>query len=352
MAAIESITSRLKTYKKPPNNGVVFFVGHVAIGSNQTEMVQIAVEPPMPISTFLYRCDSKFYIDPLEDMLVDNETFGLIVIDRGEATIGLLRGKRVDVIKNIPSRVPSKHGRGGQSQRRFERLIEIAAHEFFKKVGDIVNEKLLEETELKGILVGGPGSTKNFFVDKNYLHHDLKRKVIDLFDTGYTDEYGLRELVQNAAGALTDLDLMHEKRLMQKFMNEIRKKEGGLSIYGEENVMKALKNGVIDTLLISESLRMLKNSYHCSSCDYLLNEFVQDKPKTHQNKNENKMKICPKCDSHMTIKSSEDIIEILSKMADDVGTNVELISPDSSEGDMLLRAFGGIAGILRFHVAG
>ena len=188
MAAIESITSRLKTYKKPPENGVVFFVGHVAIGSNQTEMVQIAVEPPMPISTFLYRCDSKFYIEPLENMLVDNETFGLIVIDRSEATIGLLRGKRVDVVKNIPSRVPSKHGRGGQSQRRFERLIEIAAHEFFKKVGDIVNEKLLEEKELKGILVGGPGATKNFFVDKNYLHHELKQKVIDLFDTGYTDE--------------------------------------------------------------------------------------------------------------------------------------------------------------------
>jgi len=39
----------------------------------------------------------------------------------------------------------SKHGRGGQSARRFERLIEIAAHEYYKKVADVVNESFLSE---------------------------------------------------------------------------------------------------------------------------------------------------------------------------------------------------------------
>lgn len=342
-SAIESILSRLKSYKKPPENGMIFFVGHVAASGNQTDMVQHVVEPPLPITTFLYRCDSKFYTEPLNEMLVDSEIFGLIVIDRSEATIGLLRSKRVDVIKNIPSRVPSKHGRGGQSQRRFERLIEIAAHEFFKKVGDVVNDALLEEPELKGILVGGPGSTKDFFVDKNYLHHELKRKVIDLFDTGYTDEYGLRELVEKAADALSDLDLMREKRLIKRLMEEIRKSDGGLSIYGEQAVLDAVKNGVMDTLLLSDGLRKYKLRYSCSSCGHVVEEI--------SSKNNEKNKTCPKCNSEMTLKSSEDIIETLSKMADEVGTKVELISADSVEGDMLLKAFSGLAGILRFKVA-
>ena len=342
-SAIESILSRLKSYKKPPESGMIFFVGHVAASGNQTEMVQHVVEPPLPITTFLYRCDSKFYTEPLNEMLVDSDTFGLVVIDRSEATIGLLRGRRVDVIKNIPSRVPSKHGRGGQSQRRFERLIEIAAHEFFKKVGDVVNDALLEEPDLKGILVGGPGSTKEFFVDKNYLHHELKRKVIDLFDTGYTDEYGLRELVEKASEALSDLDLMREKRLIKKLMEEIRKSDGGLSVYGEQAVLNAVKNGVMDTLLLSDGLRKYKLKYSCASCGLVIEEI--------SSKNNEKNKTCPKCNSEMTLKSSEDIIETLSKMADEVGTKVELISADSVEGDMLLKAFSGLAGILRFKVA-
>jgi peptide chain release factor subunit 1 len=343
-SAIESILSRLKSYKTPPENGIIFFVGHVATSANQTQMVQHLVEPPLPIITFLYRCDSKFYLEPLLDMLVDKDTYGLIVIDRSEATLGFLRGKRVEVVKHIPSRVPSKHGRGGQSQRRFERLIEIAAHEFFKKVGDIANESFLEEKDFKGILVGGPGATKEFFVEKNYLHHELKRKVIDLFDTGYTDEYGLRELVEKAEGALSDLDLIREKKLIQKLMNEIRKPDGGLSIYGEQAVLDAVKDGMIDTLLISDGLRKYKSKYICPSCGMVLEEVASTKDK--ENKN------CTKCQTQMTQENSEDIIETLSKLADDVGTKLELISSDSVEGDMLLKAFSGLAGILRFKIAG
>ena len=342
-SAIESILSRLKSYKKPPEKGMIFFVGHVAISGNQTEMVQHVVEPPMPIFTFLYRCDSKFYLEPLSDMLVDRDTFGLIVVDRSEATIGFLRGKRVEPVKHIPSRVPSKHGRGGQSQRRFERLIEIAAHEFFKKVGDLANDAFLDEKDLKGILVGGPGATKEFFVEKNYLHHELKRKVVDLFDTGYTDEYGLRELVEKASGALSDLDLIREKKLIQKLMDEIRKADGGLSIYGEQAVFDAVKDGVIDTLLVSDGLRKYKLKYNCPSCGFSLDEITS--------KVENNKKPCPKCQTDMELKEREDIIETISKLADEVGTKLELISADSVEGDMLLKAFSGLAGILRFKIA-
>ena len=83
LSAIESILSRLKMFKQPPENGVIFFVGHKSKGADQTEMVAFVVEPPMPITTFLYRCDSLFYIDPLEAMLTETEVYGLLLIDRG-----------------------------------------------------------------------------------------------------------------------------------------------------------------------------------------------------------------------------------------------------------------------------
>ena len=133
--AIESILSRLRMFKKIPENGLVFFVGHHDIGAGHTDMIQKVFEPPLPITTFMYRCDSEFHLGQLENMLTEDDLYGLIVIDRSEATIGLINGKRIESIYNLPSRVPSKHGKGGQSARRFERLIEIAAHDFYKKVG-------------------------------------------------------------------------------------------------------------------------------------------------------------------------------------------------------------------------
>src|SRR5438445_6129373 len=138
MQAIESIINRLKEYKMPPPNGLVCFVGHMDVGADQTKMVAYVLQPPEPVPSFLYRCDSRFYTEPLHEMLAEKDVYGLLVIDQGEATLGLLRGKRIEVIKNLQSQVPSKHRMGGQSARRFERGHDIAVHWWYKKIGDLM----------------------------------------------------------------------------------------------------------------------------------------------------------------------------------------------------------------------
>jgi peptide chain release factor subunit 1 len=341
MGAIESILSKLKYFKKPPESGLVFFVGHRGIGADKTEMVSYVVEPPEPIPTFLYRCDSDFYTEPLRDMLLEKDNYGLIVVDRSEATIGMLRGRRIDVIKNIQSLVPSKHRMGGQSARRFERLIEIAAHEYFKKVANTVNDAFLSEKDLKGILIGGPGATKEFFADKEYLNHELQKKVLDVFDTGYTDEYGLKELVDKAKKTLSDIELVREKDLIEKLMNEIRKTDGGLAVYGPQ-VESALEMGAIDTLLLSEGLSETVTVSKCSECGATRNA-TQDASKDGSR--------CPECGSAMNDEEDIDLTEHLFDLAEKVGTRIELISEDSEEGKVFMKTFGGLAGILRFKIA-
>ncbi|MCK5547849.1 MAG: peptide chain release factor aRF-1 [Thermoplasmata archaeon] len=339
MSAIESIMNRLKQYKRPPPNGVVFFIGHKQIGSDKTDMVSFIIEPPDPISTFLYRCDSRFYTEILRETLEAKEQYGLIVIDRKEATIGLLRGKRIQVMKNVQSLVPSKHRMGGQSARRFERLIEIAAHEFFVKIGTLANELLLDVKGLKGILVGGPGATKNFFVKKDYLHHELKKKVVDTFDVGYTDEYGLKELVENAKGALSDIELMKEKRIVQRVFDEIRKGDN-MVVYGEDEVRNALNMGAVDVLMLSEELRKSRAKATCPSCKNDFERTVTDEESV----------ICPECNTSAPILEKVDLVEALALTAEESGSKVEFISKDSEEGQMFLKAFGGIAAVLRYRM--
>lgn len=341
--AIESILARLKYFKTPPENGVIFFVGEAPTSGDQTKQVQYVLEPPEPITSFLYRCDSEFYTEKLWDMLDEKQTFGLLVIDRSESTIGLLKGKRVVTVKNIQSLVPSKHGRGGQSALRFERLIEIAAHEFFKKTAEVANEAFLAQPDLQGILIGGPGPTKEFFVKEEYLHHELRKKIIDTFDTGYTDEYGLKELVEKARASLANLDLIREKDLMQRLLEEIRKSDGGLASYGEDQVRHALEMGAVDTLLLSEGLRKKRVAIRCPQCGW--------EGKVTVDREEDAR--CPKCpQAPPEIDSVADLVDDFYEEAAKVGTKVELLSVDSEEGEMLMKAFGGIAAILRYGLGG
>jgi peptide chain release factor subunit 1 len=345
LSAIESILSRIKMYRQPPENGIVFFVGHKSIGSDQTEMVAFVIEPPMPISIFLYRCDSEFFVDPLQEMLVEKDIYGLLLIDRRECTVGILRGNRVELLKYMTSQVPGKHGKGGQSQRRFERLTEIAAHEWFVKCGEKASEIFLNEENIKGIFVGGPGPTKHYFIDENYLHYEIQDKIIEIFDTGYTDEYGLKELVSAASETMLNLKISQQKAIMKRFLKEVTKTEGSLAVYGESHVRRALAMGGLDTLLLSESLRKYRVTLSCPTCHYLEHHTLDEESLATY-----KPGLCPQCATPTTMEITEkvDLIDDLSDLADQTGCAVKLISQNSEEGDALLSAFGGIAGIARY----
>ncbi|MEM0466298.1 MAG: peptide chain release factor aRF-1 [Candidatus Thermoplasmatota archaeon] len=344
-SAIESILSRLRQFKQAPPNGVVFFVGHKSIGADQTEMVAFVIEPPMPINIFLYRCDAEFFTEPLDAMLSETDIYGLLLIDRRECTIGMLRGNRIELLRYMTSQVPGKHGRGGQSQRRFERLTEIAAHEWFVKCGERASEIFLAEKDLKGILVGGSGPTKTYFINENYLHHEIQKKVIDTFDTGYTDEFGLKELVAVAADAMADLKIAKEKKIMKRFLAEVTKSEKSLAVYGEEQIRKALSMGVVDTLLMSETLRKYRIKLKCSTCGYTVERTIDA-----EKMEEFIPPLCQQCQTSLPMELVEkvDLIDELSDIAEKTNATVQLISRDSEEGDSLYRAFSGIGGILRY----
>lgn len=345
-SAIESLLSRLRYYRVSPSNGLVLFVGSVVTGNNQQEMRAYVFEPPQAIQTFTYRCDSTFYIEPLQGMLAEKEIYGLLLIDRRECTVGVLRGKVIQLVFYDTSQVPGKHGRGGQSQRRMERLTEIAADEWYKKMGERASEVFRATPGLVGILVGGPGPSKRAFVEGKFLHYELEPKIVDLFDTGYTDEYGLKELVDNASDAMKTLSLIQEKNLIKRLLGEIRNSDGGLATYGEKQVRYALSMGAVDVLLLSEGLRSYRATIGCSSCDYM----EPDRTIKAAHIDDKLEEKCPKCQSRIVIREKKDVVDELSELAEGSKANVELVSQDSEEGDQLLKAFGGIAAILRYRL--
>ncbi|HKJ58198.1 MAG TPA: peptide chain release factor aRF-1 [Halobacteriales archaeon] len=338
--ALSSIKARLKYYDNPPENGMVLFSGAVDSGGGQTTMVTEVLEnPPHPIQSFRYHCDSAFLTEPLAEMLTDQGLYGLLVLDRREANVGWLRGKRIVPVKSTTSLVPGKQRKGGQSQRRFERLRLEAIDKFYQEVGEMANDLFVPERhELDGVLVGGPSPTKEEFLDGDYLHHEVQDKVIGKFDVSYTDESGLSELVDAAGDALADAELMEDKRAMERFFEELH--DGDLATYGFEPTRRNLVMGSVETLLLSEDLRRDVVTYVCPN-GHEEREVIDRRKETPAHE-------CAECDETVEEGEREDLIEHLTAIAGDRGTDVKFISTDFEKGEQLVTAFGGVAGILRY----
>ncbi len=345
-SALTSMMARLKVWNRTPANGIAAFVGNVAAGGNKTTQVAHVFEPPAPVQTYQYRCDSTFNVEPLLGMMATEDVYGLMIIDRKECSIGLLRGKVIVAMHNKQSMVPSKHGRGGQSQRRFERLTEEAADQWFKHEAEIASEIFLAEPNLKAVIVGGPGPTKDYFVDHGYLHHEVKKIVHkQTFDTGYTDDdQGLKELVEAAGVAIQGIGMLEDKHLMQRFLKETSNSDGGLAEYGEDQVREALIMGAVDHLMISEDLRRKRVKFVHKKTEEEMFATVED------HKVDLKVSEVAKLwgGANNVEWEAQDLIEELSDLAEAQGTIVHIVSTASEEGGILRNAFGGIVAILRF----
>ncbi len=253
ISSLEKAIRHLKVLGRTPPNGIAVFVGNVSKKEGHPDIKVFSVEPPEPLNIRIYRCDQTFVTAPLKEYLEYKEVYGLIVIDRREGTLGLLKGTNIDELAGFTSNVPGKTTKGGQSQQRYARLRDIAAKEFFKRVGDAANKEFFEMKELKGIILGGPGPTKEDFFKGDYLYAALKNKVIGVKDLSYTGSFGLNELVDKSQDVLANEIVVEEKKIMQEFFHKLATEKEKVS-YGKEKVQKALELGAVKVLLLSESL--------------------------------------------------------------------------------------------------
>lgn len=340
--ALTSIKERLRYYDNPPENGMVLFSGAIDAGGGQTEMVTRVLEhPPQPIESFIYHCDSAFLTEPLEEMLGDKGLFGLIVLDRRESNVGWLKGKRVEPVKSASSLVPGKQRKGGQSAQRFARLRLEAIDNFYQEVAGMADDLFVPQRhEMDGVLVGGPSPTKDEFLDGEYLHHELQDIVLGKFDVSYTDESGLSDLVDAASDVLAETEMMKDKSQMDEFFKELH--QGELATYGFESTRQNLMMGAVDRLLLSEDLRQDVVTYVCEN-DHEQRVVIEQRKNTPDHE-------CEKCGALVSGEDAtrEDLIEHLINIAEQRGTETKLISTDFEEGEQLMNAFGGIAGILRY----
>jgi peptide chain release factor subunit 1 len=293
---LTAIVARLQQFKDVPENGLIIYCGEIATRSDKTDFEYHCLTPPSPVKSFSYTCNSKFETEDAESLGKQLDTYALVVLDLHEACWGIVSGNNIVVLGTYDSIVPSKHSQGGQSAVRFERLRDIAINEFFVKLGERINISILS-LNVKGILVGGCGMTKDEFIKGDFLHHELRKKIIGTFDTGYTNEHGLLELVESSKEKLVGIRSIHEKDVFDEFLKFLAK-DNGKCAYGIDNIFENAQNGKVKTAII--------------------------------------------------LSTQSELIRKILPLSQSMNFAIETISENSDSGNMLEKGFGGMVAILRY----
>jgi peptide chain release factor subunit 1 len=348
--SLGKVVQRLKMYKKTPEKGLVVFCGAQPPeggGPLGSEIVTVwEIEPPKDLNQYLYRCDDHFHVDILKDMLKDDNLIGFLAIDAKDAGWGLLHGDKIEVLSQTGSGVAGKHRQGGQSAKRFQKLREMELTYYFNRVAETTKEYFIDIYPIKGLVISGPGPTKEDFINGNYLEYRLQNMIINTIDASYSGAEGIREAFGKSSDILGDFRMVEEKKLVEDLFREINTNSGKGS-YGLKEVIEFLKNNVVKVVLITDNTNLHRVEGICKRCKHFQEEIVE-RPLVIPKKTEFANSPCPGCNAMEVEVNEQDIVDYLELLAAKTGSQLEVISGSSEHGNMLA-SLGKIGAILRYN---
>ncbi|AJM92526.1 Peptide chain release factor 1 [Nitrosopumilus piranensis] len=348
--SLGKVVQRLKLYKKTPERGLVMFCGALPPeegGPLGSEVVKVwEIDPPKDLNQYLYRCDDHFHVDILKDMLKDDNLIGFLAIDAKDAGWGLLHGDKIEVLAQTGSGVAGKHRQGGQSAKRFQKLREMELTYYFNRVAQTTREYFIDIYPVKGLVISGPGPTKEDFINGNYLEYRLQNNIIATIDSSYSGSEGIREAFAKSSDILGNFRLVEEKKLVEDLFREINGNTGKGS-YGLKEVIEFLKNNVVETLIITDNTNLHRVEGKCKRCQHMQEEIVE-RPQVIPKKTEYSNNPCPGCKAMEVEVNEQDIVDYLELLSSKTGSKLEVVSGSAEHGNMLA-SLGKIGAILRYN---
>lgn len=346
LAAITSTQQRLKLYNRVPPNGLVLFVGTILTDEGKEKKVSFDFEPHKPINTSLYLCDNKFHTEALQELLESDSKFGFIVMDGNGTLFGSVAGNTREVIHKFTVDLPKKHGRGGQSALRFSRLRDEKRHNYVRKVAEHAVQHFItnDKVNVTGLVLAGSADFKTELSQSDMFDPRLAAKVIKVVDVSYGGENGFNQAIELAAESLANVKFVQEKKLIQKYFDEISQ-DTGRYCFGIEDTLKALELGAVETLIVWENLDITRYVFRNAAGEEIVVFANKEQEKDRE-------KFMDKS-TGLEMEQSEEPQSLLEWFADkykDFGANLEFVTNRSQEGAQFVKGFGGIGGLLRYKL--
>ncbi len=348
--SLGKVIQRLKLYKKTPERGLVIFCGALPPedgGPLGSEVVRAwEIDPPKDLKQYLYRCDDHFHVDILKDMLKDDNLVGFLALDAKDAGWGLLHGDKIEVLTHTSSGVAGKHRQGGQSAKRFQRLREMELTYYFNRVAGVTREFFIDIYPIKGLIISGPGPTKEDFINGGYLEYRLQEMIISTIDSSYAGAEGIREAFTKSGDILSDFRMVEERRIIEELFRHVNS-HTGLGAYGLKEVVELLKNNVVGTLIITDDTDLYRVESTCKRCGHVEDAIIE-RPQVIPKKTEFASLPCPECKAAGSEIREQDIVDYLSLLSAKTGSKIEVVSGTAEHGSMLA-SLGKVGAILRYN---
>lgn len=250
-SALGRIRRILRRYRSTPVNGMVLYAGVI-----EDELTAFVFDDlPTPVTQSRYECANAFETEPLAHVAEPETVYGLLVVERGGAVLGELRGNHIITRREMSSQVMGKTRAGGQSSERFARERERQKHEFFGQVAASADSLFLNSSTdpVDGLLLGGSTITRKEFSDGEYLDHRLRDVVLGEFSVEYANERGLAHLVDRGQETLLDAERREVRTHLDTFYNRLANTEETVA-YGMSDVDRAIEYGAVDSLIVSDEM--------------------------------------------------------------------------------------------------
>lgn len=243
--ALETLIRQLRLIKRTPKNGLALFAGNVSEKEGQNDFKVWSIEPPIPLNIRLYRCDQQFILEPLKEMLEATEVYGLVVIDRKEATLGVLEGKNIKMLQHMTSGVPGKTEKGGQCLSVDTEVIVNGENKRLAnvKVNDIILGYDLEEKGVNETLCTNKWNVKKNKIIKIFFN---KEDSIIASEDHLFFVYSDNKLIEKSAGELEKRDKLVSQEGRQLDIEKIEQKEGEIKLIDiETKNHNFIANGIL-----------------------------------------------------------------------------------------------------------
>lgn len=349
LSALTSIQQRLKRYSRTPKNGLIVFCGEMNTedGKEKEKKITIDFEPFKPISRSHYLCDSRFHTEYLAELLEDDDKFGFLIMDGSGSLFGTVQGNHKEVLHKFDVQLPKKHGRGGQSALRFARLRLEKRHNYIRKVGELATQFFIasDRPNIKALIVAGSAELKSDLTTNTDLFDPRLATILipPLLDVSYGGEPGFNQAIELAAEKMANVKIIQEKKVISMFLEGIAQ-DTGKSCFGIKDIMQALEMGAVETLVVWESLEMerlvLRNPHDGNKQILVVTPEEAKDPDLYRDK----------ASGVELDVESEPLLEWLVDTYKSVGAKLQFVSDRSHEGHQFCKGFGGIGGLLRYHV--
>jgi|Deesub1362B_J571_1020462.scaffolds.fasta_scaffold01303_4 peptide chain release factor subunit 1 len=203
------------------------------------------------------------YIRPLAATLEENKRYLVILVSRDKARLfEYFMGELIEhttILDEVPGRVKVA-GWYGLAERRIERSIEDKVHRHYKHTAESA-KALQDRIHAHYLIIGGRKESLPEF--ERHLHSTLQEKIVARIqaDPDRTPD----EIQSIVEKAIEDFEKKQQERLLNQLFEEAG--SDGLGVLGLQNTLKALWNGQVRILFVTEDHS--RPGKYCPQCYYM-----------------------------------------------------------------------------------